>query len=283
MLLTFLLQRFNTGSQIILGICFAALAIMIFYFGFRMFEMAYVLKKRRPLYLHFYLKKRKLSAGQRQILVDQFLFYSKLNQKEQEYFEHRVASFMKDKVFIGRGELAITDEIKVMVSATAVMLTFGFRDFYIGMIDKIFVYPSEFYSHMNNDYHQGEFNPKFQVLAISWEHFKRGFDISNDNLNLGIHEISHAIHLNSIKERDVSSTIFEDSYKELMDLLSDQEELRKRLIATRYFRDYAFTNQFEFLAVIIESFIESPQDLKGEFPQVYSKVRQMLNFNFAGY
>ena len=66
-------------------------------------------------------------------------------------------------------------------------------------------------------------------------------------------------------------------------MISNQEDLRNRLVDAHYFRDYAFTNQFEFLAVIIETFIESPQELKGQFPQVYNKVQQMLNFNFAGY
>jgi hypothetical protein len=46
---------------------------------------------------------------------------------------------------------------------------------------------------------------------------------------------------------------------------------------------YAFTNQFEFLAVVIESFIETPQEFKLQFPELYFKIRQMLNFNFAGY
>ena len=173
--------------------------------------------------------------------------------------------------------------MKTLIAATAVMLTFGFRDYYIGLVQKIFIYPDEFYSNMNDQYHQGEFNPKYQALVISWPHFLKGFDIENDNLNLGIHEFTHAIHLNSIKERDVSSNLFQDSYKELINLLSNQKGLRDALVKTRYFRDYAYTNQYEFIAVIVESFIESPSELRSKFPQVYSKVKQMLNFNFAGY
>ncbi|MBT8274222.1 MAG: zinc-dependent peptidase [Bacteroidia bacterium] len=283
MVIYFVIQQFTTGSKIILGICFTALFLMICYFGFRMFEMAFVMRNKKPLYRHFYIIKRKLSESQRQILERDFTFYSKLNAKEQAYFEHRVASFIKDKYFIGRDTIVVTDEMKVMLSATAIMLTFGFRDFYIGLINKIFIYPTEFYSQMNGDYHRGEFNPKLKALVISWEHFKKGFELATDNINLGIHEFAHAIHLNSMKERDVSSTIFEDSYKELIELISSQEHLRKELIATKYFRDYAFTNRFEFLAVMVETFIESPKELKGQFPQVYSKVQQMLNFNFAGY
>lgn len=100
---------------------------------------------------------------------------------------------------------------------------------------------------------------------------------------MGIHEFTHAIHLNSIKERDVSSTIFSDSFKELSKLLSVNEILRNKLMASNYFRKYALTNQFEFIAVIIENFIETPKEFKKEFPEIYSKVKQMLNFSLAGY
>jgi Mlc titration factor MtfA (ptsG expression regulator) len=66
-------------------------------------------------------------------------------------------------------------------------------------------------------------------------------------------------------------------------MLSKDESLREELIQSKYIRKYAFTNQFEFLAVVVESFIESPQEFKQHFPNIYFKIRQMLNFNFAGY
>jgi len=65
--------------------------------------------------------------------------------------------------------------------------------------------------------------------------------------------------------------------------LSKNEPLRKDLIASKYFRDYAFTNQFEFFAVIVETFIETPKLFKSQFPNIYNKTKQILNFNFAGY
>jgi len=206
-----------------------------------------------------------------------------LTDKEKTYFEHRLALFIKDKDFIGREGLVITDEVRVLASATAIMLTFGFRDFYIGILEKIIIYPHAFYSNMNKDYHKGEFNPKLKAMVLSWQDFKEGYDNPNDNLNLGIHEFTHAIHLNGLKARDVSSNIFQDGFKELTQVLAKNEGLKNKLIDSKYFREYAFTNQFEFLAVAIETFIESPADLRSQFPEVYAKVKQMLNFYFAGY
>lgn len=248
-----------------------------------MAEMAYVIRRKKPYYIFIPFFLKKLDSKQKQILLKEFTFYKNLKPKHRVYFEHRVVSFIKDKKFVGRDGLLVTEEMRILISATAVMLTFGFRDYYIGLIDNIFIYPNEFYSTFNQNYHKGEFNPKLQTLVLSWSDFEKGFDSSNDNINLGIHEFAHAIHLNSFKERDVSSTLFVDSFKELMALLAANEPLRNSLIESRYFREYAYTNQYEFVAVIIETFMESPSEFRSQFPEVYNKTKQMLNFNFAGY
>ncbi len=283
MFLILVIQQYPLGSKIILGIFFIAMSYIFLNYGMKMIEMGYVLKNKRPLYNHFYLRLRRLNKNQKSILRNQFSFYNKLTAKEKKYFEHRVASFIKDKDFIGRNGIVIGDEIKVLIASTAVMLTFGFRDFYIGIISKIVVYPSNFYSNTNKAYHKGEFNPRLKALVLSWEDFVQGFDDGNDNLNLGIHELTHAIHINSMKERDVSSIIFSDTFKELSALFSENESLRDELKQSNYFRNYAFTNQFEFLAVTIENFIETPQEFRSQFPDIYNKIKQMLNFRVKGY
>lgn len=277
------IEQFTKGGMMILFFFIAILIGLMITFALKMAEMAYVMRHKKPFFVFtpFFLKK--LNPSQKLILLHQFPFYAQLNSRHKTYFEHRVASFIVDKHFIGREGLQISEEMKVLISATAVMLTFGFRDFYIGLISKIFIYPDEFYSNTNQQYHRGEFNPKLETLVLSWKHFKLGLDNSTDNVNLGIHEFAHAIHLNSVKERDISSTIFSDSFKELTDLLAKEEDMRKSLIESRYFREYAYTNQYEFVAVIIETFIESPVEFRSQFPEIYKKTKQMLNFNFAGY
>ncbi|WP_410603855.1 zinc-dependent peptidase, partial [Bacillus sp. SIMBA_008] len=45
-----------------------------------------------------------------------------------------------------------------------------------------------------------------------------------------------------------------------------------------YFREYAYTNKFEFLAVILEHFFETPEIFKREFPELYLNVKTMINF-----
>jgi Mlc titration factor MtfA (ptsG expression regulator) len=247
------------------------------------FEQVYASKYKRPFFLHKKITYKQLSKLELAVLESQFSFYNKLTAKEKKRFQHRVSVFINNKQFVGRQDLELTTDMYVLISATAVMLTFGFRKYLIDLIDVIIVYPEAFYSTTNETHHKGEFNPKLKSLVISWQHFKEGYDIENDNLNLGVHEFAHAIHLSSFNNEDISAIIFNESFQELTSYLSKNESLRLRLIESKYFREYAYTNQYEFIAVIIENFIETPKQFKAQFPQLYLKTKQMLNFNFAGY
>lgn len=54
-------------------------------------------------------------------------------------------------------------------------------------------------------------------------------------------------------------------------------EFREQLIQSKYFRIYAFTNKFEFLAVILEHYFETSLEFKERFPHLYKNVSLMLN------
>ncbi|RSK41966.1 zinc-dependent peptidase [Mangrovimonas spongiae] len=280
----FFLIKQNTVYDNIIGVLFiVAIGGFLGRFLFRYIEMGYALFKKKPIYTHLYLRPKTITSKQEQILVSKSHFYKRLSPKKRQYFRHRLALFMNEKSFVGRQDMEITEEVKVLISATAVMLTFGFRNFLIGMVDTILVYPAAFYSNTNNSLHKGEFNPKLKTVVLSWEDFVLGIDVSNDNLNLGVHEFAHAIHMNSIKYQDINGALFLKSFNELVTLLINNETLKQDLIESSYLRGYAYTNQYEFMAVVIEHFIETPSEFRSQFPQLYNKTKQMLNFNFAGY
>ena len=260
--------------------------VIIIFILFRLTKIAKFLlavSLKKPLVNHFYFKLNKLTPSQLSILRNEFSFYSKLSHKHRMYFEHRVATFINIKQFHSRAGIKPTDEMKVLISATAVMLTFGFRNYLIDLIDTILIYPEAYYSQINKTYHKGETNPQLKTIVFSWADFEHGYKIGDDNLNLGIHEFGHAIHLNASRNNDVSSLVFNRGFKYLTQYLQNHESVRQELIASKYFRAYAYTNHFEFFAVLLENFIETPIVFKSQFPELYKYIRQMLNFNFAGY
>lgn len=251
------------------------------FFLFRVFENWYASRYDRPLYRHYFVYKR-LSEENLTTLSNEFSFYELLSKKEKRQFQHRVATFMADKKFIGRDGLIVTERMKLLVAAVGCMLSFGRKNFDYGLIEHILLYPGEFYSNLNEAMHKGEFNPRGKALVLSWDDFERGYQITNDNRNLGIHEFMHAMQLEARKSRDLDSTRFAKQFQNILKRLTHQE-VKDKLDETRYFRAYAFTNQYEFMAVLSEYFIESPKDFKTHFPQLYKHTQKLLNFRYAGY
>lgn len=259
------------------GIVLLGISLLLF----RVFENWYSATFHKPLFRHYWVNKN-LTAQQTAVLKSDFTFYNKLSAKHKKQFGHRISRFIAKKKFIGRDGLEVTEEMKVLISATACMLSFGRKNYIYQLIDFILVYPKEFYSKVNNHYHKGEFNPREKALVLSWKDFEKGFRIENDNLNVGIHEFMHAMQLEASQGRDLDSARFIKQFQNILRELKNQE-IKDRLVQTRFFRTYAFTNQYEFMAVLAEYFIEAPLDFRTNFPKLYDYTKKLLSFNFADY
>ncbi|MFV7234548.1 zinc-dependent peptidase [Flavobacterium sp. ZB4R12] len=261
-------------GQLLISVLFGILFLLIIIF--RVVEPAYVFFFNKPLYIHWYPISKKLKSNQRQILVNDFPFYNRLSPKRKMYFEHRVKEFIANYQFIGN-EIVITEQMQMLIAGTYVMLTFGMRNYLVSLFAKIIIYPSSYYSTVNQAYHKGEFNPRMKAIVFSWEDFLLGHSTSNDNINLGLHEFSHVLHFHCLKSNDPSAIIFFDEFNEVMKYYNDPI-LNNELIQKGYFRLYAFENQFEFLSVILEHFFETPHVFKQEHPELYKHIAVMINF-----
>lgn len=248
---------------------------------FRAFENWYAGRYNKPLFRH-YLVYKNLKPEQVKILEEEFLFYQKLSEKYKRQFRHRVATFISDKKYVGREGLEITDRIKILIASVGCMLSFGRKNYEYGLIEYILVYPGEFYSTVNDEHHKGEFNPREKALVLSWKHFEDGCKNTTDNFNLGIHEFMHAMQLEAKQRSDIDSSRFAKQFQNILRRLTN-EDVKHKLDESRYFREYAFTNQYEFMAILAEYFIESPEEFKTQFPTLYKYTQKLLNFRYAGY
>lgn len=254
------------------------LVVVLVFFGF-LFNAAehhFGLLYNRPFFVHFYTKTKLLDPAQSSILYQKIPYFDSLDEKKKRYFEHRVARFIEHYEFIGKEDFIVTDEVKVRIAATSVMLTFGMRNYLYDVIDKIIIFPSVYESAATGQYHKGEFNPMAKAIVFSWEDFVKGFETKEDNLNLGIHEFAHVLNYHGLKSNDASANIFARMFTKIEEEVNHPAN-RDRLIQSDYFRIYAYTNQFEFLAVIIEHYFETPHLFKTEFPRLYAHLEIMLN------
>ena len=260
--------------------------LVLIYFGiiflllilFRIVEPTYMMIFNKPLYLYLYPFPKKLTLTQKQILENEFPFFKKLSNKKKIYFEHRVKGFLNHYQFIGKEELLVTDEMKIIIAGTYIMLTFGMRHYLINLFKVIIIYPSAYFSTSNQQYHKGEFNPIMKAVAFSWEDFIIGHQSTNDNINLGLHEFAHVLHFHGMKSNDPSAILFYDEFNKVITYFND-ENLNKKLSDSDYFREYAYENRFEFIAVILEHFFETPHLFKSKYPELYQHVSSMINYN----
>lgn len=256
--------------------------LILLFLIFRVVEPLYMMIFNKPLYLYFYLFPKKLKRKQKRILVSEFSFYRNLPKRKKIYFEHRVKEFFNHYQFAGKEGVSVTDEMRVIIAGTYTILTFGMRDYLIDLFQTIVIYPSVYFSQRSQEYHKGEFNPMMKVVVFSWEDFIRGHKITNDNLNLGLHEFSHVLHFHSLNSSDPSAVIFHDGFLEVVKYFTD-ENLNTELHEKDYFRLYAYENQFEFIAVVLEHFFETPEIFKEKHPELYEKVFTMINFEGKDY
>ena len=223
------------------------------------------------------LRSRVLPVPQtyRDILQKYFPFYRQLDDTNKNMFAQRVTNFIYGKRFIPRMIDEITIEAKVLIAATAVQLTFGLTNVYLQHFDKILVYPNDYYSSITKKYHKGEVNPRFGIIVISWQSFVEGFVSPDDAVNVGLHEMAHALRLeNLIRSEDYK---FFDA--ELVRAFDEHAIALCRVAnwSETFFRPYACANEHEFFAVAVENFFERPREFKNAIPELYAILSRLLN------
>ncbi|NOX46314.1 MAG: zinc-dependent peptidase [Chlorobi bacterium] len=167
--------------------------------------------------------------------------------------------------------------MQLLIASAAVKITFGLRDYKLGLFHTIVVYPKEFYSRVSHLHLKGETNAS-GVIVFSWEDLKFGVSIPDDSINLGYHEFAHALFLEHLMNPYNNS--FKDHYREWLVFIKNNSKLRE-VKRKHIFRDYAATNAMEFFAVALENFFESPDNFKKELPRLYLLMSEMLNQNPA--
>lgn len=227
--------------------------------------------ERTTSYIHF----RPIQNKYKRPLEKYFAYYNSLPQKQKKIFEHRVQLFIDLKHFVPRGFGEVMDEMKAIIAASAVQLTFGLSNIYLRHFEKILIYPDDYYSVIFRRYHQGEVNLHGGIIVLSWKNFARGYMDHKDGRNLGLHEMAHALRL----ENEIDNEEFGFFPKHLLkswkrranEIIDDIQNGQGS-----FFREYAGTNNHEFFAVAIEYFFERSQQFQDTHPDLYQLLVQLL-------
>ncbi|MGX1929787.1 zinc-dependent peptidase [Flagellimonas sp. 2504JD4-2] len=222
---------------------------------------------------------KRITAKERQFITEFLVPFQQFNAEQKKAFLKRFAWFKSKKPFVFYGGITNQEKIKAYVSASAALLTMGMRDFrFEKSISRIIIYPDQYYSRIGRNHHLGEYNPNLKILVFSAADLENGYKIPNDNRNLGIHEVAHALMFETRKKSTWEARRFKVGLTRIKRIYN-REGFQKDLGDSSYFRAYGKANFYEFFAVAMENFIESPAEFSAKHPDLYDTFRRMLNFD----
>jgi hypothetical protein len=195
-------------------------------------------------------------------------YFNQLSERARERFVNRCFYLIRRMHFSSSENMQLTLKNKTLIASTIVQLTFGLKTYYIHTIHHIRVFQKEI---LNPRTKQRFYGLMFASgkMYLSWERFEQGIQISNDGINLGIHEATHGL-LILLKHHKLN-------YEEFDTMLNAWYKAAEKHIATDahsdgFFRKYAAANKDEFFSVLAENFFERPQEFKKQLPALYDEV-----------
>ena len=201
------------------------------------------------------------------ILLKYFPFYRELSAENKKRFRHRAAMYLADRAFIaqrGEGEGAVPEDMKVMVAANAVMLTFGRKDFILNKFERIFIYLQAFPSPDYQFLHASELNEEDSCLLFSGEHIVLSFRAPQKYYNVVLHELARAFQL-SYPDFDYPS--YDNSVWDGF----GKEKISKFL---------GFSSKdIDLFGVSVNFFFFYPEKFKELMPQSFDKFQTIFNLN----
>lgn len=204
----------------------------------------------------------------------EFLYYNTLDSNRKSLFIRRCLQFISEKEIMGANGFVPDNRVKALLAASAVQLTLGLETWKLDYFEAIVIYPGIFDNAAGNLKYKGETNIA-GFIKLSWKSFTHGYMNASDNINLGLHEFSHALRFNSIRgaEQDYFLEHYFNSW------LASAYEAYNDIRAGRptIFRKYGGTNINEFISVCIEHFFESPEEIRTRYPVLYYSTAILLN------
>jgi len=255
------------SQMIAIGSLLIALLVIISFSIYQFYTIAF------SIYTFF----KPIDENYKRILERNFYYYKQLNAKDKKKFEKRLKKFIISKNFLsGEEGFKITTEMKVLISATAIQISFGLPYISLVSFGKILIFRDKYYSPTTDHYHKGEVNPPLSMIILSWKHYLEGYITADDGLNVGIHEMAHAYHMEDYMVNSEYDYLDRKTFND-WHYLAKLEMDKIKSGENQFFRAYGATNTHEFFAVAVECFFEKPEEFKRKHIELYLTLKDLLN------
>ncbi|MGJ1265963.1 zinc-dependent peptidase [Sphingobacterium spiritivorum] len=214
-----------------------------------------------------------------QVLHEEVGFYKGLNPDEQLKFCNRVSYFLNTTRISAEKGVQIVNADKILVAASATIPLFHFENWSYENLDEVLIYPGTFSEKFDTE--EGDRNILGMVgdgvlgrkMILSLSALRNGFR-SGSGENTAIHEFVHLIdkadgETDGIPEYLIPKSLIHPWLKEMHKTISMIKRDKSDI------REYAATNEAEFLAVTSEYFFQKPKLLKEDHPELFELLTEI--------
>jgi hypothetical protein len=209
-------------------------------------------------------------------------FFRTLAPELRQGFLDKLKVFAWEKEFIGAGGLTVTDEIRVVVAATAVQLVVHLDLSYYDRLSEVIVYPGAFKLPERTGAVLGEAR-HWGTVVLSWESVLAGLGNPRDGHHTAAHEFAHVLDRADGAFDGTPQLQLPSHYRAWAQVMGEhyahlqQGRARERAVLD----EYGALNEAEFFAVATESFFEKPRQMKEKTPALYEELRRFYGWDPA--
>ena len=226
----------------------------------------------------------------RSILNANVPVYRTLPSELQRQLEQHVQLFLSEKAFYGCDGFEVDDTVRVTIAGHACLLIVArdFSDF--DDIRSILVYPDAYQVHEVEDdglvvseseqIRAGEASSRGQVV-LAWAECEEGAMQPDGEHNVILHEFAHQLDYVDGTADGAPPLSGEQARRWQQTMTDAYEHLRQSLRHHQrpWLDPYGATEPAEFFAVLTEAFIQQPEHLREEQPEVYRALSEFYRLD----
>ena len=163
----------------------------------------------------------------------------------------------------------VTDELRLLVAASAVTLSVGWPDYEWDQLTEVLLYPDDF----DRDYafggHEraGEAHP-WGTVILSVPALLESFEVPDDAYHVGVHEFAHLLDVDQTHFDGIPVGFHGERAREWVAVA--EKEMERLRHGRSAFDEYGADDPVEFLGVAVEAFFEIPQEVRRRHREVYA-------------
>lgn len=208
----------------------------------------------------------------KRVLLDFYPYYNRLNTTERQRFERRMSVFKIDKDFLTQELPKMPDDIRHLMIASAIQVTFGRENYLLKHWGVFAIYRQEFHSPQLQEFHAGEVHEEDGVILLAIDPFIAGIKTPSKNYDIGLHYLAKAMQYeDKIKNEDFlfHPAAERESFLRTMSLIRGRER--------RFEQDYLHAPPEDDFGLCVEHFFHAPERFEQALPDTYNALKKILN------